>query len=689
MSDLCFRITPAAPTAIVSRLPILDHTLTAWWGRAKQARMVCTLRPASFAEQIASVPDATDWRRAHTQERRRMYVHLQDQVLEVDTTLALWGAGSDAGLIERTLPDAWGVPGVALTAFPQIVHGPYTPRATYLEPQRRGDPYLAVLTATSVQGLWSPIQLDAPGIGIAEGWHELLLLDNIRLSLAIDIQTYDPFVAQGKIRTILHNALSPLQRRSAEAIRDALRSESLHLVRYALLLQGRTRDDLDLDTQRVKQVLGRRLPMERVAGAQDLHVRFFQNRAPSTIRTPVPAHNTTSRGLAAKTPQAVRRAVVPHGVLLGTDIAERVPVHYELFGVNGRENGNAVVCGTAGSGKTTFLLDLALRHALAGYQVFLMEPAFHGWKLRDAINDPRACAYHEVADSPAINVLDVHASTPLDQLETVIRKLETALGQPKHEYGRITVQADDLSDDERGALDQALMSEGMYGAKGHKLATLTTDTTPTLSTLVEILADYPMAARLVARIRARLLGSAAALYDRRTTLRFDRTKPVTIFSFKGVKKERLPLLYAHLFDAITDHVWSSDRDKPSQPVMLIIDEYYFMKAVPLMEEEVIKATKTGRARRFCVITADQNVSTYYGKDSNAGALITGNARQKFFFQLKEETDVLATAYGAELGVAHLDQIRRLDTGQCVAMLGTDVRTLDIELTPLERRALLQ
>jgi hypothetical protein len=318
-----------------------------------------------------------------------------------------------------------------------------------------------------------------------------------------------------------------------------------------------------------------------------------------------------------------------------------------------------------------------------------MEPAFHGWKLRDAINDPSACTYHEVAESPAINVLDVHASSPLDQLETVIRKLETALGKPKHEYGRITVQADELSDDERGALDLALMSEHIYGAKGHKLATLTTDTTPTLSTLVDILDEYPSATRLAARICARLLGSAAALYDRRTTLRFDRTKPVTIFSFRGVKRERLPLLYAHLFDAITDHVWSPDRDTPAQPVVLIIDEYYFMKSVPSMEEEVIKATKTGRARRFCVITADQNVSTYYGKDSNAGALITGNARQKFFFELKEETDILATAYDGALGVAHLQQIRALDRGQCVAMLGPDVRTLDIELTPLERRALLQ
>ena len=106
MTDLCFRITPIAPTAIIGRLPVLDHTLTAWWSRARQACILCTVRPASFEQQIASLPDATDWRRPHLQERRRMYAHLHDEVLEVDTTLALWGMDSDAALLQRTLPEA-------------------------------------------------------------------------------------------------------------------------------------------------------------------------------------------------------------------------------------------------------------------------------------------------------------------------------------------------------------------------------------------------------------------------------------------------------------------------------------------------------------------------------------------------------------------------------------------------------
>jgi hypothetical protein len=429
--------------------------------------------------------------------------------------------------------------------------------------------------------------------------------------------------------------------------------------------------------------------LERVHGAQDLHIGFFQDRPPAHIITPISARNTVSHGLACKTPLAVRRRVPRAGVLLGTDTEEGVPVHYELFGAQGRANANAVVVGTSGGGKSVFLMSLALRHALAGWQVFVMEPAYQAWKLRDAIDNDQACAYYEIANAPAINVLDPRSTNPHDQFETVVRKLETVLGTPKLDEGRMRMQPFELDDDARDALDRALMDERMYGHKGHKLAAYTQDTVPTLGTLVEILAEQPSAERLVKRIRARLLGSAAALYDRQTTLRFDRTKPVTIFSFRGVTQERLPLIYSHLFDEITRHVWSPARDRPTQPVLLIIDEYFFMKSVPLMEEEVIKATKTGRGRQFGVITADQNVSTYYGKHGDAGALITGNARQKFFFALDEEADVLGSVYRGQLAPAHLEQIKALVPGYCVAMLDRDVRMLHIELTPLERRALLQ
>ncbi len=50
--------------------------------------------------------------------------------------------------------------------------------------------------------------------------------------------------------------------------------------------------------------------------------------------------------------------------------------------------------------------------------------------------------------------------------------------------------------------------------------------------------------------------------------------------------------------------------------------------------------------------------------------------------------MVANAYRHKFTPAHVDQLRMLRRGQCVAMLDRDVRLLNVELTPLEGRALL-
>jgi energy-coupling factor transporter ATP-binding protein EcfA2 len=389
----------------------------------------------------------------------------------------------------------------------------------------------------------------------------------------------------------------------------------------------------------------------------------------------------------------VRRQVAQRGVLLGTDMHERVPVHHEMFGADGRENANAVVVGTTGSGKTTFLLALALRLALQGYKIFFLDPTVMCRKLLELIGDRAAVAYHEVNERMAINILDRQSDRLIDQRDAVVRRLQTALGKPRQLDGRTTVTPYELTDREIGALDAALQDERIYGVDGHRLAAMTPDTAPLLQALATVLQDLsserPDAGRLARRITDRLLGSASAIYNQPTELRFDPTIQVNLFSLRGVKKERLPLIYSWLFDNIRDYVWSPERDTPNTPVISILDEYFVLKSVPLLEEAVITDTKTGRGRQFGVITADQQAKTYYDDaHGSAGAFITGNARQKFFFYTDEEADLLASVYQNKLTPAHIMQLRTLKRGECLAMLDQDVRALQVELTPLEKRVLL-
>jgi hypothetical protein len=152
----------------------------------------------------------------------------------------------------------------------------------------------------------------------------------------------------------------------------------------------------------------------------------------------------------------------------------------------------------------------------------------------------------------------------------------------------------------------------------------------------------------------------------------------------------LPLIYAHVFDEINHYVWSPERDNERQEVVLIVDEFFYMKSVPLMEEEIVRATKTGRGRQFGVVTADQDVPTYWGEASgDNGAMLVGNARQKFIFQTNEQAPTLERHYQGVLDPRQVQTMRTLRRGHCVAMLDNEIRTLRIDLLPHEARSLLR
>jgi hypothetical protein len=346
--------------------------------------------------------------------------------------------------------------------------------------------------------------------------------------------------------------------------------------------------------------------------------------------------------------------------------------------------------GMSGAGKTVVMQTIALRHAIDGAQVVLMEPADTCWRLRDAVGSDRACAYHSVAETPAINILDPVAGTPIDQRDSIVRKLEVALGKPQEHGGRIRVAPRPLSNREIGAIGRAMEHATLYGANCRELSGMTPTDAPLLHDLVDVLQaqDSAESRKLAAEIADTLLGTAAAIFNTRTTLHFDPAADVSLYSFRGVKPERLPLIYDYLFDTIDAYVWSAARDR-TRPVLVFIDEFYYMASVASLEQRVVKASKTWRNRRAALWSADQNAETYFGAGGAAwGPFVTDNTRQKLFFQLEGGADVVANAYRHKLTPAHVDQLRMLRRGQCVAMLDRDVRLLNVELTPLEGRALL-
>jgi type IV secretory pathway VirB4 component len=154
-----------------------------------------------------------------------------------------------------------------------------------------------------------------------------------------------------------------------------------------------------------------------------------------------------------------------------------------------------------------------------------------------------------------------------------------------------------------------------------------------------------------------------------------------------------PLVYDYLFEVINQYVTSPQRDKWTRPLLFYLDEFYYMATIKALEYEAARAIKTWRNHRAGFRPIDQSAEAFYGvrgRAEEAGALIVGAVAHRFFYRLSgEAVDIVAQAHRGILSPQHLEQMKYLDTGQCVAMFDTSIHTLNVDLTPQERRYLVE
>jgi len=209
------------------------------------------------------------------------------------------------------------------------------------------------------------------------------------------------------------------------------------------------------------------------------------------------------------------------------------------------------------------------------------------------------------------------------------------------------------------------------------------------STAYGLLAIAETAQRLVYEIRTILLGTAAHVFNRRTEIRLNWSADAQIFSFVGIDKGKLPIIYDHLLTQIDRYV----RTARHRELLADVDELKYMATVASMYTWLANATKTWRNFGGALWSADQNPQTYLGSGHNVekwGSGVTENVAYKAVFRLDSTgADVVGRAFRGQWGDQHIAHLRALTPGHYLADMGGVVRKLFFELTPLERAYFLR
>jgi hypothetical protein len=639
------------------------------------------------------------WRWLKEQEVEIDRLERQRPPLTVEHYLLAWGDKEirpdvlAEQIVTRTM-----VPHVEQTELPPLWRGRYREQATYLEPLEPGDPYMTVLTAWDVRGMWDLLT-----------WQGLLMSD-MELALAIDVRA----AGQGAERQ-LENARRSLraakkgvaedtrsdraQRSVAHAL-EVIDTQSIHEVHYALLLKAPTLSRLEERVTKVERRLGRQLTFERVQGAQAGYLQLFSEQPAHRVNVPMIRRNTTSEGVGVKSGWGVRKHSTTRGVTYGIDRQTGLPVNRVLFGPDGKRNESALYLGMPGSGKTVSIFAQALRHATDGCQVIIAEPTGQCWRMREMIGNDLAVDYHDLSRTPALNPFDPISTEAAKQSGQLQRKLRLMLGDVEDEGGRVTAKPFPMTLDQSGTLDVALQHPRIYGPACHKLGELTPATAPRLEDLVAVLdelgrdagdADATYLAKIIAK---NLLGTKASIYNRPTGLQLNTNADVILLQFNNESDNTTrPLVYDYLFEVINQYVTSPRRDKWARPLLFYLDEFYYMAVVRSLEQYAAKSIKTWRNYRAAFRPIDQSVEAFYGtggRVEHAGALIVGSVAHRFLYKLSgHAVDVLADAYKDVLSDQHIRQVKHLGIGECVAMFDDGIHTLNVNLSNQEYHYLVE
>ncbi|RRR65744.1 MAG: hypothetical protein EI684_22245 [Candidatus Viridilinea halotolerans] len=592
-----------------------------------------------------------------------------------------------------------------LPSIPAIITGPMRAREqqSLLAPVQPGHPFLSIMRSHAILG-----DIDASVL------HPLMALP-FNVTIAIDVETVSSEKARRQAEFAFQAARAALRNtqvkdtRSEDKLVDAervmreIRTQSLHQVQIAILVEGSSADEVRSRRAAVRDLLSSTLRCEAFAGSQEELLKLFTTIPAKRIDAAWRRSSMLSHGVGCLFGiTSFYRSRHTDGPFWGIDAYRHAPLFYNIFAEG--KAGHTVVLGQTGCGKTFFLNVMTMRVAATmGWRVIWIDSENNGVRLERACGD--GCRRYPIGPDTRLNVLDpVYGEDDgpqwiYGQIAYVISSLEMLLGTPiSSGTDVIGMEPRSFTPEERGCLERALLAvyapssapdEGEEGA-GDPPPPILTDLILALEELEE-----PLALGIAQSLRMVLFGSATrmdtqtlrgACFNGATSEAWNLDQDVTVFDLTDQSNDKslIPFRYAHIIGMIYRYMRDARRDR-KRPTLLIIDEFGLASRITAVGQLAATITRVARKYGLALVLADQTPQTFLKTDF--GRVILENSPIKFLFHMeKNPTQEIGEALPI-LTPTHLDFITQHERAACVAVFNAYASPMHVYATVNEERLL--
>ena len=420
--------------------------------------------------------------------------------------------------------------------------------------------------------------------------------------------------------------------------------------------------------------------------ANDLHLHMLNFRHSEAFRASLPlcnpdkrifqkgARNILSGDFGSAYPFTSYEINDRNGILFGSNKTNGSPVFIDQFNQTLYNNGNMVIFGSPGAGKTYLLLCIALRLRQQGVKVIIIAP----WKGYEFQNACKAIGGQFVTIAPGsvenINIMEIRKldnennKKLLHGEESKISLMNTKI-QQIHVFFSLLLP--DISPTEIQELDEALIrAYKRYGITANNKSLIDPQNPsrykkmPLLGDLAEELAKGgPNAARLLSVLNRFVTGSAKS-FNAPTNVNLDND--FVVLDVSNMRKEMLPIGIFMATDFVSDTVQSDRLRKKA----VIWDEHHRIigpAGTPESAEFAANCWKTFRGYRAICIAATQSSTDYLSeKNGDFGKQILDASKLKMVMKV-EALDAAAIGTSLSLSQQEIRDVQFLRRGQALLL----------------------